>query len=87
MPGDGTGEFDAERVLRLLAARAADAVQGRDGGLQQLLALFERILNGGFVALRNNPAPRRSRSPASSTARRGGVGAYQPAIKFCAVGE
>lgn len=88
MPADGSADFDAERALGLLAARAADAAQGRHGGLQQLLALFERILNGGFIALRNNPAS----SPqeiARLVYRLVDVvwAAYQPTIKFCAVAE
>lgn len=88
MPADGSGGFDAERALGLLAARAADAAQGRHGGLQQLLALFERILNGGFISLRNNPASS-PQEVARLVYRLVDVvwAAYQPAIKFCAVGE
>ena len=88
MPKDGKGDFDAAQVLNLLAARAADAASSKGGGLQQILVLVERVMSGGFIALKKNP----NSSPkelAKLVYRLVDVvwASYQPEIKFCAVGE
>lgn len=87
MPADGQGDFDAARVLDLLAARATSLTRG-SGGAQQIFALVERIFSGAFIALRKNPKATPQKI-AQLVQRLVQVvyDAYNPEMTFCAVGE